>query len=380
MNIAFDMVSAVHGGGFKTYNKNILKGLLIENDDNNYYVFINKGLNDFFISDLKNVHVISIPKIFSKMIFRHIWMQTMLPKYLIQNKIDVHFSPCNIMPIILKWCNIKKILVIHSNLPWLYPSVVPGGKIKLFLQKLFTNISIKIADTIIVDSKTAKKELIKIFPQINSKIKSIYLGVDSDAFSPKEDINIEYNIIDKIDIINEPYFLTISSAVRYHCLKELIIAYEKICEEYNDIPKYLFISKNLDSKYFYELKTIIDTSNYSQKMIFLQNIDSNQIPHLYKNSNLYIFSSYCEVFGFTNLEAMSCGVPVITSNKSALPEICGDAAIYFDPFDTDDIKNKIINICYNKRQKKEMIEKGYHQAKKYTWEKTFQQTKEVIFS
>ena len=86
--------------------------------------------------------------------------------FTIRNKIDVVFSPMNIMPIIIKLFKIKKILVIHSNLPWLYPSDVPGSKIKLLIQKIFINISIKIADNIIVDSKTAKKELTEIFPKI----------------------------------------------------------------------------------------------------------------------------------------------------------------------------------------------------------------------
>ena len=93
---------------------------------------------------------------------------------------------------------IRKVLVIHSNLPWLYPRAVPGSKIKLLLQKFFTNISIKIANSIIVNSKTAKRELTNIFPHINSKTKTIYLGVDSDTFRCNQDINVEYHIIDKI--------------------------------------------------------------------------------------------------------------------------------------------------------------------------------------
>ena len=76
---------------------------------------------------------------------------------------------------------------------------------------------------------------------------------------------------------------------------------------------------------------------------------------------------------------MFCGVPVITSKKSAMLEICGDAAIYFDPFDTDDIKNKIISLYYNESKKNEMINNGYSHVKKYTWEKTFAETKKIIF-
>ena len=377
MNVAFNMVGATHGGGFLTYNYNILKGIVLENDNNEYFVFINKGLFDSFFSDIKNIHLIAIPEIFSKMIPRLIWMQTILPIYLIINKIDVVLSPMNIMPIIIKLFNIKNVLVIHSNLPWLYPNDVPGNKIKLLLQKLFTNISIMIADKIIVDSKTAKKELTEIFPKIGWKTNCIYLGVDQDRFINNNN-DTSLVLWNQIDIKKEPYFLTISSAVQYHCLKELIIAYEKLSSERKNIPKYLLISKNLDSKYFKEINTLVSASHYSKNILLIENINYDLIPSIYRNSELYIFSSNCEVFGFTNLEAMSAGIPVLTSNKSAIPEICGNAAMYFNPNDPTDIKNKIISIYYNDDFRQDMIEKGYNRVKKFTWENTINRTRKII--
>ena len=111
----------------------------------------------------------------------------------------------------------------------------------------------------------------------------------------------------------------------------------------------LLISKNLDSKYFKEVNDLVSTINCSEKIILVE--DSGFLPAIYNNAELYIFSSYCEVFGFTNLEAMSCGLPVLTSNKSALPEICGDAALYFNPHDPIDIANKISNLFFNDKLK-----------------------------
>ena len=93
---------------------------------------------------------------------------------------------------------------------------------------------------------------------------------------------------------------------------------------------------------------------------------------------MYIFSSYCEVFGLTNLEAMSSGIPVLTSDKSAMPEICSNAAIYFNPHDPIDIKNKIVSLYYNNALKQEMIEKGYNRVNQFTWENTFSKTRKVI--
>ena len=365
------MISATHGGGFQTYNKNILKQLFINSDDNEYCIYTNdKSLH----STNDKINLIFISNFYSKTIPRLLWMQIILPIHIFLTKIDILFSPMNILPIILKLSKIKKILVIHSNLPWLFPNDVPGSRFKLIMQTILTNISIRVADRIVVDSITAKNEISRIFRNINNKITTIYLGVDSDVYFENPDIGDYENF----DIVNEPYFLTISSAVRYHCLKELIVAYEKLCECRNNIPKYLIISKNLDSKYYNEISEMIDASSYSEKIILLEDIDSEKISLLYKNASLYIFSSYCEVFGLTNLEAMQYGIPVLTSNKSALPEICGSAAIYFDPHDPNDIKNKIIELYSNNNLKQKMITNGYRQIKKYSWEKTFEKTLKLI--
>ncbi len=77
---------------------------------------------------------------------------------------------------------------------------------------------------------------------------------------------------------------------------------------------------------------------------------------------------------------MLCGTPVLTSKLSAMPEICGEAAIYFDPRDPDDINEKIISLYSNVKIKNELIEKGFKQAKKYSWNKTCALTKSTILN
>jgi glycosyltransferase involved in cell wall biosynthesis len=376
MKIAFNMVSATHGGGFQTYNQNILNRLLTDKNhkSNEIFIFTN---DKSYKTDNKQINLIYISNFFSITLYRLFWMQFILPIYLIYFKVDTLFSPMNIMPIIVKLFKIKTILVVHSNLPWLFPNDMPGNKAKLFIQKFIMNYSINFADRIIVDSRTAKNELYNIFSKISNKIETIYLGAEGllQKLQYKETI-----FIDNLDITNEEYFLTISSAVPYHCLIELIIAYNKICENKNAIPKYLIISKKLDSNYFNKLKNIIKNSKFSEKIILIEDLESKFLPEIYKNSNLYIFSSYCEVFGLTNLEAMNYGVPVVTSNRSSLPEICGEAAIYSNPEDPEDIKNKVSELYFDKKLKDKMIENGYNNVKKYSWDNTFEKTLKTIYN
>ena len=378
MKIVINMVSPAHGGGFHTYNCNVLKGLVKNTDNNEYYIFINEeSINSFSIPNFNNIHLITVSGKFSKTIPRYLWMQIILPINLILINADILFSPMNFMPIILQFCNVKSILVIHTNLPWLYPEVLERiSRLKFMFTKFFLHLSIFVSHKIIVDSETAKKELIGIFPSINKKTKTIYLGIDNNKFTKSTNTIMSFN--SRISINKDDYFLTISSTVRYHCLIELIIAYDNLNSIYNNIPKFLLISKNIDSKYFKEVNEFASTRTCSEKIILIEDLNSDLLPTIYNNAELYIFSSYCEVFGFTNLEAMSCGLPVLTAGKSALPEICGDAAIYFNPHDPTDIAKKISDLHFNEKLKEEMITRGYKQASKYTWKKTCEQTESLI--
>ena len=121
------------------------------------------------------------------------------------------------------------------------------------------------------------------------------------------------------------------------------------------------------------------TSNFQEdEIIFLRNLDNNFLVNLYKNAKFYIFSSYCEVFGLTSLEAMSQRCPVLISNKSALIEINSDAAEYFDPDSEKEIKDSMYKVLFNENYRKELIEKSQNHYKKFSWEKTINETLKIL--
>lgn len=99
-------------------------------------------------------------------------------------------------------------------------------------------------------------------------------------------------------------------------------------------------------------------------------IDEKDIPALYSGASLFVFPSHYEGWGIPILEAMACGVPVVTSNNSSLPEVAGNAAIMVDADDTKEITSSMELVLNNSKIKKEMIKKGYSQAKKFSWEKS----------
>ena len=103
----------------------------------------------------------------------------------------------------------------------------------------------------------------------------------------------------------------------------------------------------LDKDYYKIILQYINKNFKKDEIIIIENLEKRKLDNFYKYSQLFIFTSYCEVFGLTSLEAMSNGAPVLISNRSALPEVNKDAALYFDPDnikDTDDINNTV-SLC-----------------------------------
>jgi len=114
------------------------------------------------------------------------------------------------------------------------------------------------------------------------------------------------------------------------------------------------------------------------KVKFLDFVADEDLPLFYKNALCFVLPSLYEGFGLPILEAMQYGCPVITSNVSSLPEAGGDAALYVNPLDVDDIVKNLELIIQNSELRNKLKKKGYEQVKKFSWEKTARETLRVL--
>jgi glycosyltransferase involved in cell wall biosynthesis len=113
-------------------------------------------------------------------------------------------------------------------------------------------------------------------------------------------------------------------------------------------------------------------------VMLLGYVADEELKELYRNANCFIYPSLYEGFGLPPLEAMYNGCPVIVARSGALPEVCGDAAFYCDPYDPEDIAEKICLMMTNDNLRNEFREKGLSQARLYTWEKCARATLSTI--
>lgn len=121
----------------------------------------------------------------------------------------------------------------------------------------------------------------------------------------------------------------------------------------------------------------IGNLNLADEVIFTEHVSGEQLAAYYSNAKCFVFPSVCEGFGFPPIEAMSCGCPVITSNVSSLPEVVGEAAIQIDPHDVDGLARAIQKLLTDENLRKKMIQEGFKQAQKFSWERAAQETLQV---
>jgi glycosyltransferase involved in cell wall biosynthesis len=115
----------------------------------------------------------------------------------------------------------------------------------------------------------------------------------------------------------------------------------------------------------------------SKYVQFLGRLSDQEMVEVYKKSQAFVFPSLIEGFGLPGLEAMAAGLPVIAARASCLPEIYGDAALYFDPYDVNDLIEKIKSVISDVNLQKSLIQRGQRQVKKYSWAKMASQTWEI---
>jgi glycosyltransferase involved in cell wall biosynthesis len=233
--------------------------------------------------------------------------------------------------------------------------------------------SIFSCNVLIVNSFYAKREIIKILKIKEKKIKVVYLGIGEALRLANARLSLIGNFRS-----NKRYILSVISCVRYHNIINILIAFKKLIYEINYSVSLVLVMQILDKKYFKELKNYIQNNFEDNKIIILTNLNKREVAKLYKNAEVYVFTSYCEVFGLTPLEAMSYKVPVAVSNKSALPEINKKAALYFDPDNINQIKNVLKKTLLNKNLRNKLIKRGTKNLERFILSKNIKNTYKIL--
>lgn len=268
------------------------------------------------------------------------------------------------------------VITVHDLTPLKFPEHFPAGlrgKIKWQIQKSL----LKKADAIIADSQNTKKDIIEVVGYPGERIFPVYLGVGREFKKLKKEerklaVKRKYKLPDN-------FLLYVGDLNWNKNLNGLVRPFKKIKSRHQSLKMVLIGSVFADDnlKELQALKKLIKKAKLEKEVIFLGFIPNGDLVAVYNLAVLYVQPSFYEGFGLPVLEAMSCGCPVVCSNQASLPEVGGRAVEYFDPYEKHDLERKLIKLIKDRKRRTQLTELGMVQARKFSWRKTAQETKQV---
>ena len=258
-----------------------------------------------------------------------------------------------------------KIMTVHDLSFLRYPEFF-SLKNNIWHKLVEIKKTLKTFDKIIAISENTKNDLMELLDIPENKIEVIYSGISEDYRKIDKD-SAESIIVREKYKLPRKFILSLGTIEPRKNIDSLIKAFDNFSTKSND-NYYLVIAGGIGWKYKKVLREYNNARN-KKKIIFLGYVDGEDKNILYSLSDLFIFPSYYEGFGFPPLEAMKAEVPVIASANSSMLEILNDAAYLIDPYDINDLSNGMFEILNNSELKKTLAQRGVENSTKFSWQK-----------
>lgn len=236
-------------------------------------------------------------------------------------------------------------------------------QLRMLAYRLVLWWSLRLAKQVVVPTKFVAKDISKHYPFVAGKITVTYESSEPPIEGGSKKLNVKG--------LEKPFLFHVGSPFPHKNIDRLVTAFEVLKQKHPDLRLVLAGRREY---YFDELERHIATSRFKTDIIVPGFVTDAELKWLYENAEMYVLPSLSEGFGLPGLEAMAHGCPLVSSNATCLPEVYGDAAVYFDPESINEMTDAIEKVLGDNQLRKELIKKGHVQLKKYSWEKMAEET------
>ncbi|MCJ7740499.1 glycosyltransferase family 4 protein [Candidatus Microgenomates bacterium] len=320
----------------------ILSSLTHQDKENNYFLYsfekIPAGILGKFSNNVKNI--VLKPQKF--------WLSGRLSAEFLRKKQDLFLGLSQALPF---YHPFPSIIFVHDLAFEKFPQAYGNNYKRLSRQ---TKFAVKHCDKIVAVSKATKGDLVKLYGIAENKIEVIYHGV-SKNFQPVEQIKSK-----------KPYILFVGTLKPLKNIGRMMAAFRIFNRKMKNNYQLVLAGAN-------ELKIKSD-----KEIHVLGFVDDRDLPSLYLGAEIFLSPSLAEGFGLPIAEAMSAGLPVVTSDIPTIKEIAGDSVLYADPYDIEDISRKLYQIAVDKKLSCKIGEAGKNRAKSFSWDKSADKLLKII--
>jgi glycosyltransferase involved in cell wall biosynthesis len=364
MTIYYDVSAAVHArAGLGRYAESLGRALLAEHRER-MTLFYNADPTIRALPGLESIPRRTVSAGYKRWRMQ-IWLGQLFRRrfnHLLPDAELYHATEHLLMPL----PGIPTVFTVHDLIYKLFP------RFHKPLNYIFLNLTVPLfcrrADAIIAVSECTKQDLVKHYRIDPQKITVIYEAA-APCFKPQSEetiaaVRVRYHL-------PERYLLTTCVIEPKKNHTGFLRAFERLCGDDRDLYWVIVGSRGWLYEGFF---AALESSPARERVILPGYIEDQDLPAVYGAAQAFVFPSLYEGFGLPPLEAMACGVPVISSNASSLPEVCGDAAHTFCPRDVDEIAEAVRTVLANADLRAEMRRKGLAQSRRFSWQRAARET------
>ena len=351
-------------GGLQIYTENLLHALARIDKRNQYSIFVHRDSYGYDYPKIRqsNFQYVVCSIVSNNLKNISLWQNSLFYPIVKKSKINVLHSPANLAPSIV---SVPSVLTLHDAISFHKDYLVDTSLFYRYFQPAMIKWGVKRADAIITVSESSKLDIVKRLEISEDKVKVIYHGVPE--FSEKKILSFPS--------YSKPYILWVGRTTYFKNLVRLIQAYHILRERKKiEYSLYLVGMKGGYHKYIMDEIRRLELEN---NVCFLGYQSRDQLKAFYEDASLFVFPSLIEGFGFPVLEAMSCGVPIVTSQGGALKEIVADAAYLVDPENVENIAEGMWKGLSDYSLRQILITKGKERVNQFSWETCARKTLEV---
>ncbi|RMF61396.1 MAG: glycosyltransferase family 1 protein [Calditrichaeota bacterium] len=376
MKIGIDASCWSNPRGYGRFTRELLKAMIALEPEHQYIFFID-AISRQQCQFPEGVEVITIPttnaatRAASAAGYRSPTDMFRMGKVVSRTPLDILFYP-SVYTYFPARTSGKTIITFHDVIAELYPQMVfPNFRSRLFWS-LKTWLARFQADSILTVSNFSRDGIIKYFRVSPDRVVVTVEAADNIFYPITSNKVLEQKLQIYHLTTQKPYFLYVGGIAPHKNLKVLIQAFQRFLNLPGKKEYQLVIVGDYEADAFWmdaEIQSLAHHKSKLDKIIFTGFVPDEDLPYLYSGAEALIFPSFCEGFGLPALEAMACGTPVIASNTTSLPEVVGDAGLFFNPSNPEDLANTMCIFADDKDLRIKLKEKAIKRAGQYSWEK-----------
>lgn len=365
MKIAIDIRDAGKektGKGWYTYN--LVHELLKLDKNNQYILYTNSKKNPF--PEAENAQLRCIGETSARWHFQVL-------KDLRANPVDLFFAPTSYIIPAFAPKSLKVIITVHDLVAFLFPAT--HSMKATIIERLTLEKALKKARKVLVVSENTQKDLLERFDYPEQNIHETPCAPSDFYREPVDEAELQ-KAKEKLKLPDK-FILAVGTLEPRKNFTTLIKGFVTFKKRHPDFKLVIVGKKGWK---FQQIEKTLEEYNMKDEVIFPGYVKGEDLHKIYKLAHAFVFPSLYEGFGIPPLEAMASGCPVVSSNVASLPEVVGDAGLLIDPKNSYKMAEAVADLIDHDTVRNTMIERGYKQAEKFTWQKSAQTALEVFNS